>query len=35
MNTDAHSEAGRKAEENSIDVIYNRCMMVEHRRIFG
>ena len=27
-------EAERKAKEKGIDVVFNRCMMVEHNRIF-
>jgi uncharacterized protein len=30
-----NEEAERKAKENGISVIYNRCMMEEHRRILG
>jgi predicted CoA-binding protein len=30
-----NEEAERKAKENGIDVVYNRCMMVEHQRLFG
>ena len=26
--------AERKAKENGIDVVYNRCMMEEHKRLF-
>jgi len=29
-----NEEAERKAKENSIDVVFNRCMMVEHNRLF-
>ncbi len=29
------SEAEKMAKEKNIDVIYNRCMMAEHRRLFG
>src|ERR671924_1480420 len=29
-----NEEAERKAKENGIDVIYNRCMMAEHKRLF-
>ena len=29
-----NEEAERKAKENGIDVVFNRCMMVEHNRIF-
>jgi uncharacterized protein len=29
-----NEDAERKAKENGIDVIYNRCMMVEHERLF-
>lgn len=27
-------EAERKAKENGLDVVFNRCMMAEHRRLF-
>jgi uncharacterized protein len=27
-------EAEREAKENGIDVVFNRCMMVEHNRLF-
>jgi uncharacterized protein len=30
-----NEEAERKAKENGIDVVYNRCMMAEHKRLFG
>jgi uncharacterized protein len=30
-----NEEAERKAKENRISVIYNRCMMEEHRRLLG
>ncbi|MDQ3872791.1 MAG: CoA-binding protein [Thermoproteota archaeon] len=30
-----NSEAEKMAKEKNIDVIYNRCMMAEHRRLFG
>jgi predicted CoA-binding protein len=30
-----NEEAERKAKENGIDVIYNRCMMAEHKRLFS
>ena len=30
-----NQEAERKAKENGIDVVYNRCMMEEHRRLFA
>jgi predicted CoA-binding protein len=26
--------AERKAKENGLDVVFNRCMMAEHRRLF-
>jgi predicted CoA-binding protein len=26
--------AEKKAKENGIDVVYNRCMMEEHKRLF-
>jgi uncharacterized protein len=29
-----NGEAEKKAKENGIDVVYNRCMMAEHRRLF-
>ena len=29
-----NEEAERKAKEKGIDVVFNRCMMVEHNRIF-
>ena len=29
-----NEEAEKKAMENGIDVVYNRCMMAEHRRLF-
>jgi uncharacterized protein len=29
-----NEDAERKAKENGIDVVYNRCIMVEHRRLF-
>ncbi len=36
MQLGIHNEdAERKAKENGIDVVYNRCMMVEHERLFG
>jgi predicted CoA-binding protein len=28
-------EAERRAKENGIDVVYNRCIMEEHKRLFG
>src|SRR6188472_1854787 len=30
-----NEEAEKKAKENGIDVVYNRCMMAEHKRLFG
>jgi uncharacterized protein len=30
-----NGEAEKKAKENGIDVVYNRCMMAEHRRLLG
>ena len=30
-----NEEAERKAKENGMDVVYNRCMMAEHRRLFS
>jgi predicted CoA-binding protein len=29
-----NEDAERKAKENGIDVVYNRCMMEEHERLF-
>jgi predicted CoA-binding protein len=29
-----NEEAERKAKGNGIDVVFNRCMMVEHNRLF-
>jgi predicted CoA-binding protein len=29
-----NENAERKAKENGIDVVYNRCMMEEHKRLF-
>ena len=29
-----NEDAERKAKENRIDVVYNRCMMEEHKRLF-
>ena len=29
-----NEEAERKAKENGIEVVYNRCMMEEHKRLF-
>jgi uncharacterized protein len=29
-----NEEAERKARENGIDVVFNRCMMEEHRRLY-
>jgi predicted CoA-binding protein len=29
-----NKEAEKKAKENGIDVVYNRCMMEEHKRLF-
>ena len=29
-----NDEAEKKAKENTIDVVFNRCMMAEHRRLF-
>ena len=29
-----NEEAERKAKENGIDVVFNRCMKVEHNRLF-
>ena len=30
-----NEDAEKKAKENGIDVVYNRCMMEEHERLFG
>ena len=30
-----NEEAEKKAKENGIDVVYNRCMMTEHSRLLG
>ncbi len=30
-----NEEAEKKAKQNGIDVVYNRCMMAEHRRLLG
>src|ERR671932_2301886 len=36
MQLGIHNEdAEKKAKENGIDVVYNRCMMEEHKRLFG
>ena len=29
-----NEDAERKAKENDMDVVYNRCMMAEHMRLF-
>ena len=29
-----NEEAEKRAKENGMDVVYNRCMMAEHRRLF-
>ena len=29
-----NEEAEKKAKENGLDVVFNRCMMAEHRRLF-
>ena len=29
-----NEEAEKRAKGNSMDVVYNRCMMAEHRRLF-
>jgi uncharacterized protein len=35
MQLGIHNEdAERKAKQNGIDVVYNRCMMEEHKRLF-
>jgi predicted CoA-binding protein len=31
----SNEEAERKAKENGIDVVYNRCMFEEHKRLFN
>jgi uncharacterized protein len=31
----SNEEAERKAKENGIDVVYNRCMLEEHKRLFN
>jgi predicted CoA-binding protein len=31
----SNEEAERKSKENGIDVVYNRCMMEEHKRLFN
>ena len=30
-----NEEAERKAKESGMDVVYNRCMMAEHKRLFS
>jgi uncharacterized protein len=30
-----NEDAERKGKENGIDVVYNRCMMEEHKRLFN
>ena len=30
-----NENAGKKTKENGIDVVYNRCIMEEHKRLFG
>jgi uncharacterized protein len=30
-----NEDAEKKAKENGVDVVYNRCMMEEHERLFG
>ncbi|MDQ6668766.1 MAG: CoA-binding protein [Thermoproteota archaeon] len=36
MQSGIYNEAAeRKAKQNGIDVVYNRCMMAEHRRLLG
>jgi uncharacterized protein len=36
MQSGIHNEAAeKKAKENGIDVVFNRCMMEEHKRLFG
>jgi uncharacterized protein len=30
-----NEDAEKKAKENGMDVVYNRCMMEEHERLFG
>ena len=35
MQSGIHNEAAeKKAKENGIDVVFNRCMMEEHKRLF-
>jgi predicted CoA-binding protein len=29
-----NEEAEKKGIENGLDVVFNRCMMAEHRRLF-
>jgi predicted CoA-binding protein len=31
----SNEEAERKAKENGIDVVYNRCMLEEYKRLFN
>jgi len=35
MQLGIYNEAERKARERGISVVFNRCMMEEHRRLFG
>ena len=36
MQSGIYNEAAeKKAKENRIDVVFNRCMMEEHKRLFG
>jgi uncharacterized protein len=36
MQSGIYNEAAeKKAKENGIDVVFNRCMMEEHKRLFG
>jgi len=30
-----NKEAEKRAKENGIDIVYNRCMMEEHKRLLG
>jgi predicted CoA-binding protein len=29
-----NEQAEKEAKENGLDVVYNRCMMAEHKRLF-
>jgi predicted CoA-binding protein len=35
MQEGIYNEAEKKAKENGIDVVYNICMMAEHKRLLG